>query len=241
MPKLVGFDLEIARIMPVDAGDLWNYAPLGITCAGLAFSGGGYEEYSAAPQLTRAECVALVRRLEALVADGWTIVTWNGCGFDFRVLAEESGLVEECGRLALGHVDLMMHVTLRKGYFLGLDKALAGAGLAGKRKSMRLSDGTIIERVGPLAPSLWAKGEREVVLTYLRADCEQTLALGEDVARRKRINWTASTGKPQFVMVNSLDSVQRCLALPHPDVAWMKNPPARADFVRWIPQVDTNL
>lgn len=232
--RLAAFDLEIARITPPDAYDLWKYAPLGITCAGIACSDGRYEVFHNTPQLNGAECSALVDHLAALQSDGWTLVTWNGCGFDFRVLAQESGRVADCGGLALQHCDLMVHVTFRKGYYLGLDKALAGARLAGKQHGITLPDGRVVERVGPAAPALWAEGHQEIVLRYLQQDCEQTLALAQHVQTHKRIDWTAGTGRPQFVQVPALASVEECHRLPEPDVSWMKSPPKRSEFTKWI-------
>lgn len=233
--RLVGFDLEIARIMPADAQDFWAYAPLGITCAGLAFGDGRtYEVYSGMPQMTREACEALVQRLQTLVDEGFTIVTWNGCGFDLRVLAEESGMVAECGRLALGHVDLMMHVTFRKGYYLSLAKALEGARLPGKHKTITLSDGSVVSNPGANAPALWAAGEHAPILAYLQQDCEQVLALGQDVLKRKRIDWRANSGSPQTVSIPTLASVEECCKLPEPDTSWMSDPPDREDFVGWM-------
>ena len=43
-------------------------------------------------------------------------------------------LLEECARIAINHVDLMMLVTFQKGYYLKLDKALQGAHLQGNSK-----------------------------------------------------------------------------------------------------------
>ena len=69
----------------------------------------------------------------------------------------------------------MLLVTFQKGYYLGLDKALHGAGLSGKLKKVALSDGTILmEMDGAMAPALWARGEYEAVLTYLRQDARMT-------------------------------------------------------------------
>src|SRR5690349_8936553 len=106
------------------------------------------------PQLSKDECRKLVRDLTACVASGYTLVTWNGCSFDFRVLAQESGMLEECGQLALNHIDLMMIVTFNKGWFLGLDKALSGAGITSKVRQLTLSTGEIITNMnGALAPT----------------------------------------------------------------------------------------
>lgn len=233
--RLVGFDLEIARIMPAEAQDLWAYAPLGITCAGLAFGDGRlYEVYSGIAQMTREACQALVQRLLALVDEGYTLVTWNGCGFDLRVLAEESGMVAECGRLALGHVDLMVHVTFRKGHYVSLAKALEGARLPGKHKAITLADGSVVSNPGVNAPALWAAGEYAPILAYLEQDCEQVLALAQDVLKRKRIDWRANSGSPQSVAISSLASVEECCKFPKPDVSWMSSPPRREEFLGWM-------
>jgi len=58
----------------------------------------------------REEAATLVRYLEDQVAHGYGVLTWNGLGFDFVVLAEESGMLQECRALALSHVDMMSHV-----------------------------------------------------------------------------------------------------------------------------------
>ena len=40
--------------------------------------------------MSREETAGLVRYLSEKVTQGYTIVTWNGVGFDFDVLAEEA-------------------------------------------------------------------------------------------------------------------------------------------------------
>lgn len=233
--KLAAFDLEIAKILPAETTDLLAHLPLGIPCAAVALSDGPTEFWSASPQLPRDEAQTLVRRLQDLVQQGYTLVTWNGCGFDFPVLADESGLVAECGELALAHVDLMLLVTFNKGWFLSLDKALKGAGLQGKVAGVTLRDGTVLTGVGPQAPALWARGETEVVLRYLQQDVEQTVKLAETALAKRSIRWTSERGTPQSVTVNKLLSVRDCFRLPKPDTSWMASPPSRAQFVSWIP------
>jgi len=91
------FDIEIAKDIP-DGKPWQEVAPVGITCAALAFSDGRPSRfYKGVPSIPRHGCAAIVQNLEAL-AKNYTLVTWNGCGFDFAVLAQESGLVEECAR-----------------------------------------------------------------------------------------------------------------------------------------------
>jgi len=64
----------------------------------------------------------LVQHLSDMAADGFSILTWNGLGFDFDILAEESGAAASCREFALGHVDMMFHVFCSLGYPVGLEK-----------------------------------------------------------------------------------------------------------------------
>src|SRR5581483_5317062 len=116
------FDLEVAREIP--EGVRWqSAAPLGITCAALALGDQAEPRFfQGAPQMARAACIELVQELQRVAQAGYTLVTWNGTAFDFAILAQESGLYAECAELALSHVDLMVIVTFRKGYFLSLQK-----------------------------------------------------------------------------------------------------------------------
>ena len=233
--KLISFDLEISKLLPEKVDNLFDHAPLGISCAAVASD--KVKFWSGVPHLSKEESQILVKDLMAYAATGYTFVTWNGCGFDFRVLAQESGMFEECGEMALNHVDLMLLVTFTKGWFLGLDKALQGANIAGKVHELDLKNGKMLhEMSGALAPKLWAEGEHDAVLTYLRGDVEQTLALAESVEKTRKIRWTSGRGKPQSVSVPSLMTVRECFDLREPDTSWMTNPPQREDFVRWIPE-----
>ena len=232
--QLISFDIEIAKILPEFSGNLFDHAPLGISCAAVAHEDVRF--WQGIPQLTKAECQQMVRDLMAYQEAGYTIVTWNGCGFDFRLLAEESGMVEECAGLAADHVDLMLLVTFNKGWYLGLDKALHGAGIAGKVHEVTLKNGeTLRDMDGGLAPKLWADGEHQAVLTYLRGDVEQTLALAKNIEQTGEIRWLSNRSKPQSVAVPKLLTVRECFSLPEPDVSWMDNPPTREGFVSWIP------
>lgn len=179
----------------------------------------------------------MVRDLQNYVNNGYKIVTWNGCGFDFAVLAHESGLVHECAALALDHIDLMLIVTFTKGWYLSLQKALIGAGLKGKRKKVTLNDGTILRDMsGGMAPKLWRDGEYSAVLSYLSDDVTELVALAENIERQKVIRWTSTNGKPMFLSVPDLLTVQKCFRIPKPDTSWMKDAPTREQFIDWMPQ-----
>jgi hypothetical protein len=238
--KFAAFDLEIAKEMPDGPVDLQEYAPLGITCAAVAFSDAKDPIIrQGIPCLTEMDAVSIVRELNRLTSDGYTIVTWNGCHFDFQVLAQESGLLRECGELALNHIDLMLMVTFQKGYFLKFDKALKGAGLEGKVNTVTLSNGGKMNDMdGSKAPALWASGEYEAVLTYLKADVIQLIKLTDNIQRTKLIRWTSNSGKPQSLAIPKMLPVKECFLLPEPDTSWMSNPPDRKSFTGWIPKLN---
>jgi hypothetical protein len=233
--RLAAFDLETAKIGSLDEMDWQNPSSLGITCAAIMLNDQiDPLSWHGIPQLSQGECQEIVRKLEEITRDGYKIVTWNGCKFDFQVLAQESGMVAECARLARDHVDLMLMVTFKKGWLLSLQKALDGAGLRGKLKKVTLTTGKVIYNMdGAKAPQLWAQGEYQAVMDYLLEDVKQLLDLASVIARRRSIHWISSSGKPQTVEVDRLMTVQECMQIPEPDVSWMSNPPRRSDFVHW--------
>jgi predicted PolB exonuclease-like 3'-5' exonuclease len=117
--------------------------------------------------MSQQEAAGLVEYLATQVGRGYTLVTWNGTGFDLDILAEESGMLAQCRRLAVDHVDMMFHVLCQLGYGVGLDAAARGMNLAGKPEGMS----------GAVAPVLWAEGRREEVLAYVAQDVRTTLEL----------------------------------------------------------------
>lgn len=145
-------------------------------------------------------------------------------------------MIDECAKLALTGIDMMLLVTFVKGYFLGLDKALIGAGLESKTHTVILKNGeTLSEMNGAMAPALWRAGETEAVLTYLKGDVIQPLKLIHAIEREHFIKWTTNSGKPGSVFVPKILTVQELFALPEPDTSWMTKAPKRLDFVSWIP------
>ena len=235
--KLAAFDLEIAKEIPENVESWASVAPLGISCAAVALEDHQNRPllWQGVPQMTPVECQAMVREFQRLAREGYTFLTWNGCGFDFEVLAMESGMHSECSELAMNHVDLMLRVTFEKGWYLGFQRALKGAGLEGKLETVTLSDGTVLEGMeGSMAPRLWAAGEHAAVLEYLRSDVIQLLRLADAVQRKKAIRWTSDRGNPQEVFIDRLLTVRECFDIPEPDVSWMTDPPSRQQFVEWM-------
>lgn len=110
--KYLAFDIETAKAFP-DTADGWRqFRPPGICCAATLTSDGGLSLWYSrsadgliANQLSVGDAQVLVAHLQKAVSDGYVICSWNGLGFDFDILAEESGMYDECRSLALNHVD----------------------------------------------------------------------------------------------------------------------------------------
>ncbi len=227
----MAFDIEIAKIFPEDETDWKSHRPLGITCAATLTSGGRLKLWYAhtesgepAAKMDQNGLKHLVRYLGEMHKNGYTILTWNGLGFDFDILSEESGMITECKQLAWSHVDMMFHFFCVKGYALGLDTAARGMGLKGKPEGMS----------GTLAPRLWAEGKWQAVLDYVSQDARTALDLAKAVERAKAIHWISRKGKPMQVEIGRWLSVREALDLAEPDTSWMKNPWRRSRFTSWL-------
>ena len=221
--RYLAFDLETAKL---PEGDWRSCRPLGISCA-ATFLADTREPvlWHGGDRLTRQEAAALVRYLSQQVEQGRTVVTWNGVGFDFDVLAEESGLFDCCRKLAIAHVDMMFHVLCRIGHGVGLDAAAKGMGVPGKLEGMS----------GELAPTLWAKGKREEVLRYVAQDVHTTLALATACETCGKFRWVARSGRLRTMLLpEGWLAVEEARALPLPDTSWMDDPWPRERFTGWM-------
>lgn len=231
--KYLAFDLETAKILPEDfGGDLMAHRPLGIACAATWATGVGNArlfysqepEGSPSPKMHREDLSALVDDLLEQIDAGYTLVTWNGLGFDFDILAEESGRLDDCRRLAREHVDMMFHIFCQKGFPVGLNAAAQAIGLA-KPKGVD----------GAVAPELWRDGEYETVLDYVARDCELTLALAEQSEAAQHFRWITRRGTTSRLRLDGLWlTVAEALQLPEPDTSWMDDPWSRSKFTAWL-------
>jgi len=230
--RFLAFDIETAKLLPEQVPDLLSHRPLGITCAAVVDMEGPHERLwhgraseSFAAKMSRVEAQELVHDLAQLVEEGYTLLTWNGLGFDFNILAEESGLQIECERLALAHVDMMFHVVCTKGFPLALDKVAQGMGLPGKPSGMS----------GSKAPALWASGHQQEVLDYVVGDCRTTLAVARAAEKRGSIEWVTMRGsRATMALPNGWLAADQAMKLPLPDTSWMRTPLTRESFTSWI-------
>jgi len=231
--KYVAFDIETAKDVPGVDFDWRPHRPLGISCAAALRCDdekpilwhGKIADGTPAKRMSQAEASSLVHDLAKLVADGYTLLTWNGLGFDFDVLGEESGSLDECRELALDHVDMMFHVFCDRGFPVALDKAAQALGIPGKPPGMS----------GWLAPKLWAQGRHQDVLDYVAQDVRIALQIARTCDQRRRFQWTTRRGT-----TSSMDlrrgwlTVREAVRLPEPDTSWMSSPIPRRQFTQWL-------
>src|SRR5438445_2065984 len=185
--KYLAFDLETAKVQPTHMRDWKSARPLGICCAATYLDGdkepvlwyGGRRPKNPEPRMTIAEARALVKYLSRQVTAGYTIVTWNGVGFDFDILAEESGMHEKCKSLAIAHVDMMFHVVCQLGFGVSLNAAARGMRLFKRRE----------KRYGSLIPGLWANRRYEEVFNHVAQDVRITFALAMSCTERGYLRW----------------------------------------------------
>ncbi len=237
--RYLAFDIETAKLLPDDVGDILAHRPLGIACAAAVFSDTqkptvwhGTADGGPAARMSRAEARDLVQQLVGFVRSGYTLLSWNGLNFDMNILAEESDMPHECAELAKAHVDMMFHAVCQLGYFIGLGKAAEGLGLPGKTAGV----------TGAQAPLMWSEGKHAQVLEYNIQDVRLTLAVAQESERRKELVWVTRKGtKGRMPLPGGWRTVQEAQALPLPDTSWMSDPPAREQFTRWFPSRPTGL
>ncbi|HIM09039.1 MAG TPA: hypothetical protein EYG49_10980 [Gammaproteobacteria bacterium] len=230
--KYLGFDIETAKILPENFGDLHDHRPLGISCAAIWGEDEEQTEvfYSKNPDGNAAGKMSVndLSRFVDLLIDkskqGYTIVTHNGLGFDFDILAEESGRLDDCKQLALNHIDMMFHFFCGKGFAIGLNTAA---------KSIGISKPEDID--GSLAPQLWKQGNHQQVLDYVAQDCRLTLDIALTSRKNKKITWITQRGSTSsFTLPSGWLSVSDAMKLPLPDTSWMDNAWERSKFTAWL-------
>ncbi len=230
--KYVAFDLEIAKEVP-DGENMMDNLPLGITCAATITETGRVRVWhdSYAPQMSQEYAESLVEYLLVQERDhGRFPVTWNGLGFDFRVLAAESDMPGNCSYLAINHLDIPFQLLCEKGFMTGIVAAAEGMNLAGKTEGMH----------GAKAPAMWKMGReaQDKVLEYVEQDARLTAQLYEGVIENRCLRWVAKSGRlakwyPTMVEGRLLTAGE-AIEIPLPDTSWMDKPWDRNKFYGWV-------
>lgn len=231
--KYLAFDIETAKDIP-NFEEGWRvHRPLGIACAAAwpedldkpilwhGRTAGG----APAPRMSREEAGALVEQLADFVSRGYTLLTWNGLGFDLDVLCEESGRGDHCRDLAMHHVDMMFHIFCDRGFPVSLQSAAQGMGVRGKPEGLS----------GMLAPKLWAQGRHQDVLNYVGDDVRIALEIARAAEKRRRFDWITRKGtRSSMQLPGGWLAVGDAMRLPLPDTSWMPRPLSRGQFTAWL-------
>lgn len=216
--KLAAFDLEVARI---PQGDDWHN--LGISCAVCVFS--DRDEaivWQGVPELGKFGAASIIEGLERIQENGYKLVTFNGAGFDFKVLADEDP-TRYMNYMVQYHIDMFFHLFSVLGYAPGLNALAKGMGLGGKTEGVD----------GAMAPEMWQQGRYQEVIDYCVRDTRLTLQVAQAVIDRGVAEWTSKSGKPQSVKIDRWLTPAQAVQLPEPDNSWMTNPWTRSKFVGW--------
>ncbi len=239
MKKQIAFDIETAKDIPGDGFDWKPHRPLGISCIAtlqsdqaepevwhsLEHQAGEKNQPRPASRMSQVDVAAFVRHLIGLTQQGYSILTWNGLSFDFDVLAEESGMFEECKQLAREHVDMMFHIVCEKGFPVGLDAAAKGLDVSGKLSGV----------AGVEVPKLWASGEYDKVLEYVKQDARITLEVAQKAEQNKKFQWKTRKGTiSSMPLLRGWLTVEDALELAEPDTSWMTAPKGRKSFLAWM-------
>jgi hypothetical protein len=235
MNRYVSFDIELYNEIP-EGNTFPDLKELIPSVGAFCVNEDSVKYYWDKPHMSKETARALVEDLMVLSREGFFLFGWNILKFDLPVIAYYSGMMDECGTLAMNCIDPMFNVVCTKGYYLGLDKVLVGAGLESKLHSVTLKDGSIMDSMsGKHAPKLWQQEEYKAVMDYLAVDVIQPLKLAFALEESKVMKWTSGNGKAMS-MKTELDTVKKCLRYPSVDNSWMDNPVKREDYIDWIPR-----
>ncbi len=234
MRKYVAFDIETAFFSDDPSCDWRTCRPLGITCAAALTSDGesptvwhGKHAETGSPtdKMTPAEAAEIVCQLCQLVEAGYTLLTWNGMGFDLDILSEEASEHERCCELARNHVDMMYHVHCELGYPVSLVKCAQAFGIKGKLDGLSSED----------APRLWKQGQWSKVIEYICQDVRLALQVATACEAARQFRWITQKGQRRnFVLNRGWLLAHEASRLPLPDTSWMDNPRPRSAYTAWM-------
>jgi hypothetical protein len=231
--KYLAFDIETAKEVPGDDFNWKPHRPIGICCAAALPADaqqpivwhGQTPDGEPSPRLSQSQARHIVDDLVRQVADGYTLLTWNGLGFDLDVLAEEADSYQECRALAMNHVDMMFHVFCDRGFPVAINNAAQALGIPGKPPGMS----------GVLAPKLWAERRFQSVIDYVSQDVRMASQVAIACEDRRRFDWITRRGTTSSMKLpRGWLTVQEALRLPEPDTSWMNNAIPRGEFTQWL-------
>lgn len=246
-------DVRKDRTMPYENFCAWDIEiagtlehPEGITCAATYTSGGEnapmiyhgptlIEDGRITEVMLPSDLKRMLNDLRVWEEQGYPIVSWNGVGFDWRVLASFMADPQDkklCATLALQGYDPGFHFFCAKGFMPGLNKVCRAMGVKGKLEGM---DGVqAIEKWKEDRPA------QELVLKYVQQDAIATADAFRAIRGAGKISWITRSERLRHWTPNDrqiLKAGQALASLPVPDNSWMDDPWTRDKFVGWIEEL----
>ena len=255
--KFVGFDLEIAEPFPEGGWD--KKSSLGISCA--AVYGECTRAFYPAPdgdrlhdRMSPLEVEMMIDELLNVVRRGAQIVTWNGLGFDFLVLAiecQDEYYRRLVRKMALEHIDPFFNMFCDIGYGIGLQTAANALNVHGKLEGMHGSLAPLMwnskfpatdEETAAMATTGYERGSldaQRLCIDYVQQDAKATYDIYMALAAVDRLYWTTRAGrrsyKPWYPQKRDgvLFTCKESNQTPEPDTSWMDRPALRSEHIGW--------
>lgn len=157
---------------------------------------------------------------------GYRMITWGGAGFDLKLMAELSGMYDECRRLAREHVDMMFGVLSARGYPVALKAACIAHRIECKPDGFSGAD----------VPDAWEYPDnRAGIIDYCVSDAAATLRLYRESSQLQGLNWISKSGTPRTLLLpHGWRTVEEALRTPEPDTSWMTEPQPRSKYTGWL-------
>lgn len=185
---------------------------------------------SLAPYMSIEDLLSLVEYL--LRQD--LVVTYNGAGFDFKILyfcTQDARVID----LAARHLDICLCFGVDKGYFTTLESFMKGCNIPGKNGS------------GFSAIELWLKGsaeEKRGILDYCKNDVRCLADLYSlMITPKAKICRVTKRGRHQrwYPKLGLVYKMTEKFREKPPDMSWMNRPPRFDRILDWQYQVPPRL
>ncbi|WP_341246870.1 ribonuclease H-like domain-containing protein [Nereida ignava] len=226
------FDIETSGLFDGDV-------PPDVTCCAVRIEASAtphirlfHSNWAAA--MTTDDLADLVEYLYALHLAGVTIVTFNGAGFDFKVLwAHLCGVPSLCTmlrELVQGHADLMFEFASRHGYYTSMQSLSLGTGLPGKT-----GDGG--DAIGMWCGAAATATTRAAVLAYCANDVRCLAELYRHICANGTATRITKAGNHRVCEFSSppdtVDAAAARWRRSEVDLSWMTDPPQILEAVAW--------
>jgi hypothetical protein len=118
---------------------------------------------------------------------------------------------------------MMFHVLCAVGFGVSLDAAAHGLNIVGKRMH------------GRDVPAMWARGNREEVIEYLKNDVMLTMRIAMECHKHRQFTWMTQAGRRRTLKLPSgWRTVQAVARMKHNHAQWDNREWSREQFIDWL-------